>query len=328
MQVMKDVSIVAERGRVWTFDELPERSIALDGAVRGPRYEAATRRYSFDHHEGCVRHATRATCEQVREALLLGFEPALSTVYVNDVDADTALSVFMLLGYSAEKRAELADPALELMVRAVGRVDALGPAAVLTGPERMAARTVFSLIGASAGARESGSEEGIYVELGEAVGCVGVALEAIRRELPYELEAIRRELSYIEGLPPGHSPDRQVLRGWQSTNKPPVILALGGGLSRPFAMIEGGLPDFAAAYAAGHTRVIAREPAAADSWRYTVGKLSEFVAWDVPTILRSLAQCEPGWGGGSTIGGSPRREDGSSSRLTWSVVLEHAATHG
>ena len=79
-------------GRTWTLDELPPRSIALDGAVRGPAIDTASARYSFDHHDGVIRHATLATCEQVRDALLVGLDPRGYHVFVNDVDGDTALS--------------------------------------------------------------------------------------------------------------------------------------------------------------------------------------------------------------------------------------------
>lgn len=41
-----------------------------------------------------------------------------------------------------------------------------------------------------------------------------------------------------------------------------------------------------------------------------------------------MNQLEPGWGGGSTIGGAPRNPDGSRSKLGWTevwpVFLKHA----
>jgi hypothetical protein len=45
-------------------------------------------------------------------------------------------------------------------------------------------------------------------------------------------------------------------------------------------------------------------------WAYVVGRMSPFVPFDVPSILRSLSQAEgPGrdcWGGSNLVGGSPR----------------------
>src|SRR5581483_10327579 len=92
----KAMEIVIERGRVIPFEALPDHSLALDGYVLGPAIDAERERYSFDHHGECVRHATRSTAEQVHDALALGLEPSTFTVYLNDVDLDTALPVWLL----------------------------------------------------------------------------------------------------------------------------------------------------------------------------------------------------------------------------------------
>lgn len=118
--------IVFERGRVWRLDELPTMSIALDGAVRGPIVDAGSARYSFDHHGGCVRHATLACCEQVYDALRVGLDPRGFRVFLNDVDADAALGAWLLL--HPEAVASDPDGRLAELVREIGRLDALGPA--------------------------------------------------------------------------------------------------------------------------------------------------------------------------------------------------------
>jgi hypothetical protein len=112
-------------GRVWSFEELPDRSLALDGAVRGPFIDTARERYSFDHHEGVIRHVTLATCEQVRDALLVGFDPRGFQVFVNDLDGDTVLSLWLLI-HPNRLRGEGSERLLSLVDR-VGRCDALGP---------------------------------------------------------------------------------------------------------------------------------------------------------------------------------------------------------
>jgi hypothetical protein len=118
--------IIYDRGRVWELAELPLRSIALDGAVRGPMIDAEGSRYSFDHHGGCVRHATLSCCEQVYEAIRVGLVPAGFKIYVNDVDADAALGAWLLL--NPEALCQDDEGRLEEMVRVVGRLDSLGPA--------------------------------------------------------------------------------------------------------------------------------------------------------------------------------------------------------
>jgi hypothetical protein len=56
--------------------------------------------------------------------------------------------------------------------------------------------------------------------------------------------------------------------------------------------------------------VIVQEEITGERWRYTIGKRSDFVPFDVAGVLEQLnlaEQCgEDRWGGGSTIGGSPR----------------------
>ncbi|KLL09927.1 hypothetical protein FrCorBMG51_21350 [Protofrankia coriariae] len=75
-------------------------------------------------------------------------------------------------------------------------------------------------------------------------------------------------------------------------------------------------------YEAGHARAVMWRPLPDGSTAYTVGRRSDLVdgfpvgpAEAPGTILGALAAREPGWGGGSSIGGAPRRPDGSRSSL-------------
>jgi len=74
--VCMSIEIHIDNGHQWTMDELPPRTIALDGAVAGPHLDPVHQRYSFDHHANCLRLITRASCEQVFDALLLGLDPS------------------------------------------------------------------------------------------------------------------------------------------------------------------------------------------------------------------------------------------------------------
>lgn len=86
--------------------------------------------------------------------------------------------------------------------------------------------------------------------------------------------------------------------------------------------------DFAAAYAAGAVVALAKVPGPAGTIGWTVGKRSDFARGDIPGFLAEMNTLEPGWGGGSTIGGAPRNPDGTRSRLTfteiWPIFLKHA----
>ncbi|MFA5813048.1 MAG: hypothetical protein WC862_00850 [Patescibacteria group bacterium] len=110
-------------GQVVDFANLPANSIALDGAVQGPQIDAVNRKFSFDHHAACTRLVTLATCQQVATAIRLGLVVDEDTqVYINDLDADTSLSVWLLANperVNEEKVKEL--------VERVGLTDAHGP---------------------------------------------------------------------------------------------------------------------------------------------------------------------------------------------------------
>lgn len=77
-------------------------SIFLDGAAQGPPFVDASRRVcSFDHHEGCVRAFTLATCEQTMVMILKGLDLIGEqwTVHANDPDLDTVLAIWLLLNH-------------------------------------------------------------------------------------------------------------------------------------------------------------------------------------------------------------------------------------
>jgi hypothetical protein len=86
--------------------------------------------------------------------------------------------------------------------------------------------------------------------------------------------------------------------------------------------------DFSTAYSAGAVIALAMVPGPAGTVGWTVGKKSDFARGNVPGFLAEMNELEPGWGGGSTIGGAPRHPDGSRSKLSWSVVwpifMKHA----
>lgn len=111
--------IIFEYGKTWTAAELPPNSIALDGAVQAPSVDTINRRYSFDHHAGCLRFATLASCQQVALALRMGLDPTEFTVYINDLDADTMAAVWCLLHPERVTDARVVE-----LVKAVGEMDA------------------------------------------------------------------------------------------------------------------------------------------------------------------------------------------------------------
>lgn len=282
------ITLHLDFGRTRELADLPRRSIALDGYVRGPAIDTANERYSFDHHESCIRHVTAATCVQVLDALLLGLDPAGFHVFVNDVDADTVLSVYLL-----QQPARARDPNVRELVEGVGKIDAHGPAYPL--PERLLQRVNVYLENVLAPERQM-RKQGTYE---------AAKLDALLAE------CLERTQAFLDGtFNPGPVREPTPYR---------VVFADGD-----WVMIQGDRAMTARAYREGWKVVIAILPAKDGTTAYTIAKKSEFVAFDVPKALQALAAREPGWGGGTTVGGAPRHPDGTRSRLTpeevWSIV--------
>lgn len=286
------MNIQINRGKVVNFSALGPKSIALDGYVQGPAVDVDDERFSFDHHDGCVRLFTRATCQQVMDALLLGFDPSGYTVYVNDVDGDTALAVWLLKNPS-----RVAEEFVRRLVETVGTVDAHGPAYPVVDPKL--ADAFFQ------GAMKPVSDLQHAKKYGEAnleellATCVDNIDELVAGTLEW-------------------SPVPEDKRSFEITH-------IGNG----WVMAKSDHFVFDLLYANGHTKAIAYQMLGDGSIAYTVGKKSELVMGfpvgphsKPGTILNALNAREKGWGGGSTIGGAPRNADGSRSRLTPDEVFD------
>jgi hypothetical protein len=77
-------------------------SIFLDGAAHGaPFIDTQREVYNLDHHEGCVRAFTLATCEQAMVLIRKGLDLRRRDweVYANDADLDTVLAIWVLLNH-------------------------------------------------------------------------------------------------------------------------------------------------------------------------------------------------------------------------------------
>jgi hypothetical protein len=106
------------------------RTILLDGTGRfGPLLDNSAKLYNLDHHEGCQRMFTLATCEQ---ALILvhsglGLSEGDWTAYANEPDLDTVLAIWCLLNYARLLR--LSDASRDVLlplIRLEGAIDANG----------------------------------------------------------------------------------------------------------------------------------------------------------------------------------------------------------
>jgi len=291
-------------GTTLGLHDLPPRGVALDGCVQGP-HSTAMDQWSFDHHDNCMRLITLATCEQVRNVLCLGglgwFDGR--TVFVNDLDGDTLLSLWLI------RRAHQGNanhPDVRTLVRAVGAIDAHGPAgSLLLSPEesRLAMRYYQHAIKRVTELRGRVREEfNLWPEL-----------------LEQSFDGIDHVFDPSPDVSEGARPDPVIdIHFRASLNSQRVLMGTCEGFGFP------------AAYDQGYDAAVLFTPAADGSTTYTIAKRSDLVGIpvgpvsDPQSILGRLAALEPGWGGGSSIGGSPRLPEGVSSRLTpeqvWAVV--------
>lgn len=130
-----------------TRKRYPPQTIFLDGVYNGaPFYDNETRHYSLDHHAGCVRAFTLATCEQAVVMLLQGLPLGSGdwTIYVNDPDLDSVLAAWVLINHVellAGERAVL--ERIMPLIRLEGVIDAHGTDMEIFAalPEKLYART-------------------------------------------------------------------------------------------------------------------------------------------------------------------------------------------
>jgi hypothetical protein len=278
------------------INELLPSSIALDGAVQGPVMGDEEDRWSFDHHAGCARLITQATCEQVFTALMLGFDTKERQIYINDIDGDTLVSLWLL----EQDYDRLVNVYLRRLVHAVGIIDAHGPAGVhlLDTDEEAMSNAFFSRL-----------------------------REVLPRDVQSEYDSwssfIIKGFEVIESVISDASNGRLKQDDWEDDEDDIEWLFHGErhGVEAIIARADD-FGWFAALYEAGFRVVVMVSDAADGSLRYTIGKLSDLVSYplgpgnDANSLLGRLNAREPGWGGGSSIGGSPRLEGGVSSRLT------------
>jgi hypothetical protein len=77
-------------------------TIFLDGAAQGaPFLDPKRAVYNLDHHEGCVRPFTLATCEQAMVLVrrIVNLRKRDWNVHANDADLDTILAIWVLLNH-------------------------------------------------------------------------------------------------------------------------------------------------------------------------------------------------------------------------------------
>ena len=127
------MAVRIERGKTMPASvarRAPSGSIYLDGAAEGgPFLDVEKAVFNLDHHEGCVRSFTLATCEQAMIVVRKGLDLQRRdwTIHANDPDLDTVLAIWVLLNHMrlSDADAEIRRKVMPL-VRLEGAIDAHG----------------------------------------------------------------------------------------------------------------------------------------------------------------------------------------------------------
>ena len=108
----------------------PPGTIFLDGVAQcEPFMDHERQVYNLDHHEGCVRAFTLATCEQALVMYMKGLDLRTRewNIFANEPDLDTLLAVWILLNHTRIGRQDSTQRRLLFaLVRYEGVIDALG----------------------------------------------------------------------------------------------------------------------------------------------------------------------------------------------------------
>jgi membrane protease YdiL (CAAX protease family) len=108
----------------------PPGTIYLDGVAQAePFLDHEKQVYNLDHHEGCVRTFTLATCEQALIVCVKGLDlrDREWKIFANEPDLDTILAIWIILNHQRiNNRDAIHRRSLFALVRLEGIIDALG----------------------------------------------------------------------------------------------------------------------------------------------------------------------------------------------------------
>lgn len=284
------MEIIIERGKTVKLDELPHKSIAIDGfASDGPRLDPDNERFSFDHHNNCSRFATNSSCMQSYLAINLGLDPSDYTVFANDVDIDVCASIYVLKEY--EKCKEL--PLLKKLIDAINIGDVFGGSINLNGMSK-----VVSYISAP---ELDSKKTGDFENLSDS-SLLNI-LEATMHRID---EYVNGDINSSQMEPVKHGIFRVVkeFSNW-------VLVESSDTHVYPHL------------YSCGFDRIVRYNKQKDGSLAITLAKKSDFITgFPITKMIEEFNKIEPNWGGGTSIAGSPRNSDGSRSKLALDKIIE------
>jgi len=309
--VAADLSFSASAAR-----KAPPGTIFLDGVAQcEPFMDLERQIYNFDHHEGCLRPFTLATCEQVLVMILKGMDLRARDwkVYANEPDLDTILAVWLILNHVRISQKASDDLRfLYALVRLEGIIDTHGLEMTdLSGfPQRLIekTKTVIDYLRAE----EIDQKRHAVWEESDRLEYTALILHKIDRIFYKSDDFVDfqdlKELARVELTPNRIAVAVEAQVG---------IYELEPVLDRLYGKTLGVV-------------ILRKEPGT-----YTLRRLDPFMPGDLKEVYRKLNYIDPGvrsrpdaskWGGSGDIGGSPR---GVGTRLTPQEIAQacHEAFH-
>lgn len=262
------------------------RSIAIDGYVGAPpSFDAKKVLLNLNHHEGVSRLETRATCAQALMAVRQGLFDCFvdedgnpdATVFANDCDEDVCLTWFILKNHQLTSPS--INPLLNRLVYMEDLLDTTGGGYPFP-PELPSLKELAWVFEPYQKFRVSGGLD--KRDVNEFLDIINNVESRIMAYINEEGHTIELDTAYKA---------RGGGEGWSMVKEIGVNARLG--------IFADGIKAFVCCRQRPDGR-----------WVYTVGRQSIFVPFDVPGILQELDGIEnlenEHWGGGNTIGGSPR----------------------
>ena len=292
----QNIAVRIERGQTVTAaaaKRAAEGTIFLDGAAQGaPFMEVKGRVFNLDHHEGCVRAFTLATCEQAMVMVRKGLDLNAGewTIHANEPDLDTVLAIWILLNH-VQINAD--DPttrqAIMPLVRLEGVIDAhgLGMVELCAFPDDFLAEVTSALELVHSHELEL-KQHGQWAST-DFLTYTAEVLSAVDR-LVYSPDRLE-ELSAVEELARISIADDQLAIVCRS---------------------EAGIYEVEQALAEQHKDRVGLIVLQKDATTYTLRQVHPFLPVSLDAIYDRLNLIDPAvrgsnrWGGSSDIGGSPR----------------------
>lgn len=266
-----------------TKETLPNKSIGLDGIVGGSFINIKNETVNFDHHSHALpRHAQASTVKQVYDALILGWSPPKRLdgkvwVFLNDIDLDSMLALYLLTLNKHKLNRRLKE-----WVDVVNSSDIFGPAYIPKDARFVKVRDFLYY-------RILRKHKGKTTES---------IISSILSNLRYQLN--RKNIWY--------NPVQKSSKNLYVLEKTNFVHPENVDHDLLLMAIFSEDPIFEEAYKQGADLVVGIRRKT-DKYKYSIAKRHDFIPYDLLNLLKKINEREKGWGGATSIIGSP--ENGS-----------------